>query len=187
MTIFPVYASAIETFSVYLAPVYFALFLFTVICRKTVSKTDAYTQSNRIHFYIGAMYAITLTALAIYLKQVNSNFCSGILTGLYIYFSLHYVFIFPMIGICKKSISIVIMESMFQIERSKVSCFIDTLEEKMKHQNVSIDDIRKSRLEQMTLLKFATYQDNQFKITSLGKRVHEMGDIILCIWNQKRL
>ena len=187
MTTSSFYSCAIETFSVYLAPVYFVLFLITVILRKTASETDAYTQSNRIHFYIGTLYAITLTVLAIYLKQVNSDFCIGILTGLYIYFSLHYVFLFPMIGICKKSISIGIMESMFQIEQSKAPCFIHTLEEQMKHRNVSVDDIRKSRLEQMALLKFAIHQDNQFKITSLGKRVHELGEIILGIWNQKRL
>ena len=184
---FPVYASAIKTFSVYLAPVYFALFLITVIIRKTASKTDAYTQSNRMHFYIGTLYAITLTVLAIYFNQVNSDFCIGILTGLYIYFSLHYVFIFPMIGICKKSISISIMESLCHIESTGVPYSNENLESQMRHQNVSIDHIRQSRLEQMVLLKFATYQGKQFQITMLGQKIHELGEIILAIWNQKRL
>jgi len=184
---FPVYASAIETFSVYLAPAYFLLFLITVIIRKTASKTDAYTQSNRIHFYIGTLYAITLTVLAIYLNQVNSDFCIGILTGLYIFFSLHYVFIFPMIGICKKSISISIMESMCRIEKAGAPYTKENLESQMKHQNVSIDHIRQSRLEQMVLLKFATHKGKQFQITMLGQKIHELGEIILAIWNQKRL
>ena len=187
MTIFPVYASAIETFSVYLAPAYFVLFLITVIIRKTASKTDAYTQSNRIHFYIGTLFAITLTALAIYLNQVNSDFCIGILTGLYIYFSLHYVFIFPMIGICKKSISISIMESMHHIESTGARYSKETLENQMKQQNVSIEHIRQSRLEQMILLNFAIHQGEHFQITMLVQKVHELGEIILAIWNQKRL
>lgn len=187
MTLFPTYASAIETLSVYLALLFSLIFIFAIIIRKTASNEDAYTRSNRIHFYIGILYTAALTGLAIYLDQVNLNFCTGILTGLYIYFSLHYVFIFPLIGICKKSISFNILESISHIQQSGVPCSKVALAHNMALRNVSIDDIRASRLDQMIILKFATSKGNQFQITTFGKRVHELGEIILGIWNQKRL
>jgi hypothetical protein len=187
MTLFPTYASAIETLSVYLALLFSLIFIFAIIIWKTASNEDAYTQSNRIHFYIGILYAAALTGLAIYLNQVNLNYYIGILTGLYIYFSFHYVFIFPLIGICKKSISINILESISHIQKSGVPCSKVTLANNMALRNASIDDIRSSRLNQMIMLKFATSQGNHFQITFVGKRVHELGEIILGIWNQKRL
>lgn len=187
MTLFPVYVSAIETLSVYLAPTFFAFFLLTIISRKTASKEDAYTQSNRIHLYIGTLYAATLVGLAIYLQPVTTDFFTGILTGLYIYFSLHYVFIFPLIGICKKSISINIMESIFHIEQTGSPCSNTALADHMAGRNAGIADIRKNRLAQMVLLGFATTQGNHYQITTLGHKVHGLGEIILAIWNQKRL
>lgn len=187
MNLFPVYTSAIETLSVYLAPVFFALFLVIIIFRKTASKMDAYTQSNRVHFHVGALYSITIVALAIYLHQFNANFFIGMLTGLYIYFSLHYAFIFPLIGICKKSISINMLESILHTERTGFPCSKTSLEDNMALRNAGVDDIRKSRLEQMVLLKFGTVQGNHYKITPLGRKVHELGEFILGIWNQKRL
>lgn len=187
MTIFPAYTSTIETLSVYLTPIFFAFFLITIIIRKTATKEDAYTQTNRVHLYIGTLYVTTLVGLAIYLHQVNADFFTGILTGLYIYFSLHYVFIFPLIGICKKSISINIMESIFHIERTGSPCSKASLDNQMARRNAGIADIRKNRLDQMVLLGFATAQGNHYQITSFGQKVHELGEIILGIWNQKRL
>jgi len=133
------------------------------------------------------LYAAALIGFAIYLDQVNFNFFTGILTGLYIYFSLHYVFIFPLIGICKKSISINILESISHIQQAGGTCSKVTLANNMALRNASIDDIRASRLDQMIILKFATSQGNHFQITTFGKRVHELGEIILGIWNRKRL
>jgi hypothetical protein len=146
-----------------------------------------HTHSNRIHFYIGTLYAATLIGLAFHLHQVNADLCTGILTGLYIYFSLHYVFIFPLIGICKKSISVNILESISYIEQTGSPCSIEKLANQMEHRNVSIDDIRCSRLDQMILLKFATKQGNLYQITPFGQSVHKFGEIVLNIWNQKRL
>jgi hypothetical protein len=187
MTLIPVYASTIETFSVYLAPIFFAFFLLAIIIRKTASQEDAYTQSNRVHFRVGTLYATTLIGIAIYLHEMNANFLTGILTGLYIYFSLHYVFIFPLIGICKKSISVNIMECIYHIEQTGSPCSKKTLSNQMEHRNTSIDDIRSSRLGQMVLLKFATTKHNRYRITPFGKKVHGFGEIILNILNQKRL
>lgn len=187
MILFPVYTSAIESLSVYLAPIFFAFFLLIIIIRKTAAKDEAYTQANRVHFYIGTLYAATLVGLAIYLHQVNADFFTGILTGLYIYVSLHYVFIFPLIGICKKSISISIMESIFHIEQTGSPCSKAALADHMAQRSAGIADIRKNRLDQMVLLGFATAQGNHYQITSLGQKVHQLGEIILGIWNQKRL
>lgn len=187
MTLLPAYASTIETFSIYLAFVFSSIFAFTIIACKIASNEDAYTRANRIHFYIGIIYTVTISFLAIYFGQIHKSFFTGVLTGLYIYYSLHYVFIFPLIGICKKSISINILESIFHIQQSSDQCSKETLVNQMALQNVSIGDIRNSRLEQMILLKFATRQNNHFQITAFGKRVHELGEIILSIWNQKRL
>lgn len=187
MTLWPAHASGIETLSIYLALVFSSIFAITIIILKTASKEDAYTRTNRIHFYIGIMYTAMVSCLAIYLGQAHMSLFTGILTGLYIYYSLHYVFIFPLIGICKKSISVNILESIFHIQQSGSPCSKETLANQMALQNVSIDDIRNSRLDQMILLRFATRQNNHFQITAFGKRVHELGEIILSIWNQKRL
>jgi hypothetical protein len=187
MLLFPVYESVIETLSIYLALFFALIFTFTIIIRKTASKEDAYARSNRIHLYIGILYTTTLSSLAIYLGQVNVSFCTGILTGLYIYCSLHYVLIFPLIGICKKSVSVNILEVIFHAQQSVGPCSKATLANQMARRNVSIDDIRSSRLDQMIILKFATKHADHYHITTLGKRVHELSEFLLVIWNQKRL
>lgn len=184
---FPAYESVIETLSIYLALFFASIFIFTIIIRKTASKEDAYARSNRIHFFVGILYTTTLSNLAIYLGQVNVSFCTGLLTGLYIYCSLHYVFIFPLIGICKKSVSVNILEVISHAQQSVGPCSKATIANQMALRNVSIDDIRSSRLDQMIILKFATKHSDLYQITTLGKRVHEIGEFILSIWNQKRL
>lgn len=187
MTWLPLYQNSIQTFSVFLAPVFSAFFLLWIIIFKTAAREDAYSQVNRIHFNIGLTYVATLIGLAVYLKQFDLFFLIGLFVGSYIYFSLHYVFIFPLIGICKKSISINILESIFRIDQTVSPCSKAALADHMAHRNAGIADIRQNRLEQMVLLKFATTQDNLYRITPFGKRVHELSEILLGIWHQKRL
>jgi hypothetical protein len=187
MSFFPQYTNTIETLSIHLACIFFLLFLFTIIIRKAASKEDAYIESNRIHFYFGAIYAITLFGLATFLDQINGDFFTCILTGLYIFFSLHYAFIFPLIGICKKSISIQIMESIYSIRLSGNTCSKEALINMMADRKASIEDIRRNRLNQMIILKFATARGNHYQITTIGKKVHALRATILCIWNQEPL
>lgn len=187
MQIFTIYFSATESLSIVLAPLFFIYFFVTVLIQKICSKENAYTLLNLAHFRIGLLYITILAAIALDLNEVNTNQYIGFLIGVYIYFSLHYVFFLPIIGICKKSISIKIMESILDIEKEKISCTKELLINQMTIKNVGVDDIRENRLDQMIILKLATRLGNHLKITFFGKKMHQICEMILRIWNQKRL
>jgi hypothetical protein len=178
---------SIEELSILLALLFASIFIIVIIIQRTASQEDSYKNTNRLHFIIGNVYLFAICTLAYCFDHLNIRFFFGMLTGLYIYYSLHYVFLFPLIGICKKSISVNILESIFHIQQCGEKCTRLTLAKQMTKQNVSIDHIRSSRLDQMIFLKLASRKANDFQITTLGKIVHELGNFILNTWNQKRL
>ncbi len=187
MSIMPVYSSNIENYCIYGAIGFFIVFLLFIIVRKTASAKDSYTRVNRIHSRILLLYLICLICTAIYLNELNSKFFISIAVGIFIYLSLHYVFIFALIGVCQKSISVRILAAGQLIEKHGHAITLQKLTEQMHENEFDIDNLRKSRLWQMTHLGFATSVNGTYLITNLGRVIDHIGTVILKIYGLKRL
>lgn len=184
---FPSYSSNIENISVYGAIAFFAVFLIYIVADKTAAGTDSYTRVNRVHSRIFLAYLCAMVVAALAGTGIDRHALLGIATGSFIYFSLHYVFVFALIGICRKSISVSIMAAMQALESEQQPITPQSLETRMQAGSVGIRDLRDSRLGQMVHLGFAQEQAAIYSITRLGRRVHAIGAWMLAIYGLKRL
>lgn len=184
---FPSYSSDIENIGIYGAIAFFAAFLVYIVVDKTAAGADSYTRVNRVHSRIFLAYLCVTVVAALAGAGIDSHALLGIATGAFIYFSLHYVFVFALIGICRKSISVGIMAAMQTLESEQQPVTPQSLESRMQAGGVGIRDLRDSRLGQMVHLGFAQEQAGIYSITPLGRRVHTVGAWVLAIYGLKRL
>jgi len=181
------YSQAIENLIIYSAFFFFFIFLIYVLIAKTSSGKESYAKVNRLHIKFFFLYFLSAIGLMLYSKDFTYHSLLGLLTGSFIYLGLHYVYLFPIIGLTKKSISINILASIKELELQNVKVYQEILAVQMNINNLGIGHIRENRLLQMTGLGFASLYKNKYKITSKGRFIHQAGAIILKIWNQKRI
>ena len=184
---FPHYSSDIENISIYGAFAFFATFLVYIVADKTAAGTDSYTRVNRVHSRIFLAYFCVMVVAALAGAGIDRHALLGIATGAFIYFSLHYVFVFALIGVCRKSISVGIMAAMQALESEQQLVTPQSLESRMQAGGIGIRDLRDSRLGQMVHLGFAQEQTAIYSITRLGRCIHAIGAWILAIYGLKRL
>lgn len=151
------------------------------------SSTHMYRRTNRAHLAIYLAYAIAMAGIGIWQGAFLKDVLVDGLLGTYIYFSLYYVFVFPLIGLAKSSISINLLTT---IQRQQSATGRATRAEvvlDMAEKGLSPQDLRDSRLYQLTFLGFAEKDGARYKCTGFGKATHKLASAILSVWNQKRL
>lgn len=187
MNILPISITTEEILPILGAFVAFCFFLLTVVLGRLGYSKDVYRKINRIHKY-GAIYYVSLVVTIAYVTDsLSSDFGIALVFGIYIYYSMHYVLLFPIIGLCRKSISIMILDVLSEASFSGMSMDIYRLRVAMEQKDAGIESIRSSRLEQMLILGFAIKIGDQYKICTKGKVVHLSSELFLRIWNQARL
>lgn len=187
MALLPIYSSNIVNFCIYGSVAGFIVFMMYIVIKKTAAATDSYTQVNRIHSRILLLYVLTLVIVALSLNEANSEFLIGLGTGIFIYASLHYVFVFALIGLSQKSISIQILIAGQAISGKGEDITSKRLTAHMQLQKSDINALRHSRLQQMTHLRFAKMDGHIYTITSVGRLVDRIGDAILKAYGLCRL
>jgi membrane-associated HD superfamily phosphohydrolase len=185
LPLLPHYPNAFQNIAICLAVVFFVTFLLAVVFGKTAAAEDAYRPTNRLHFRIGVLYCATAVAFAIVKGYTDYEAALGLLTGLYIYGTLHYVFVFPLIGLVRKSISVEILSTIGSVSSSGADR--DAVVRKMTLAGTGVSDLRKNRLLQMCLLKLARNDHGDFRISARGKFVHVTGECVLQLFRLKRL
>lgn len=181
------YNYSIQSYSVYLPFAFFTFSLFYILLTKTAQGDKSYSQINHIHLKIFFIYFLTLLCLAFLNNDFAARNILGFLVGSFIYFSLHYVYLFALVGLAKKSISINILVSIKKMEILNTRTSEEALSIYMGKQNIGFGDIRENRLSQMTNLGFATIEEDKYQITLLGKIVDQIGSFIFKIWKLKRI
>lgn len=177
----------IENLCIYGAVIFFVLFLAIIIGKKSAAKQSTYTAVNTIHFRIMLIYISTVFIIALLENSINFNFFIGIMVGLFIYLSLHYVFLFSLIGLCRKSISVSILISARKILEGGKSIETAELIKEMKFKGLDTTGLRNSRLEQMTYLGFATSDGNLYVISWFGRAINKIAKLIINVYGLKRL
>ena len=133
------------------------------------------------------IYISTIFIIALLENSINFNFFIGIMVGLFIYLSLHYVFLFSIIGLCRKSISVSILTSARKILEGGKSIEPAELIKEMKFKGLDTTGLRNSRLEQMTYLGFATSDGNLYVISGFGRAINKIAKLIINVYGLKRL
>lgn len=177
----------IENLCIYGAVIFFVLFLAIIIAKKSAAKKSTYTAVNTIHFRIMLIYIFAAFIIALMENSINFNFLIGIMVGLFTYLSLHYVFLFSLIGLCRKSISVSILTSARKILKDGKSIKTAELIKEMKLKGLDTTGLRNSRLEQMTYLGFATSDGNVYVISWLGRAINQIANLIIDMYGLKRL
>jgi hypothetical protein len=187
MALLPIYSSNIVNFCIYGAIAGFIVFMMYIIIKKTAATHDSYTQVNRIHSRILLLYFLSMVIVAFSLDEANSGFLIGLATGIFIYASLHYVFVFALIGLSQKSISVQILVDCEAISTKGEDITAERLTALMQGQKSDINTLRDSRLRQMTHLRFATTDGRLYTITPFGRLVNRIGAAILKVYGLHRL
>ena len=181
------YRNPIENFCIYSSLLFFVIFSSITIMQKVASGKDSYSQVNRVNHKTFILYILITVTYVLIKNSLNFSTLLSLLVGSFLYLSLYYVYLFSLIGIAKKSISINILAAISELEALKKKPTEGELADYMSKNNIGFDNIREDRLKQMTVLRFATFLDNKYEMAAFGKFIHKTGSIILKIWNQKRL
>ena len=184
---FPFSANQELAFTLYLPICFFSIYLLWIILSRAASEKNTYTVVNKIHFKVFLLYLTT--AQLIYLKapQLHVNLLINFIVGIYIYFSLHYLFIFQLIGLCKKSVSIAILDSIFKIGQHEKIITETSIKNHMVKQNNGSKEIVKDRLDQMIYLKLANINKSKYIISTFGKIICKIMKFLITLYNLKRL
>lgn len=187
MALLPTYSSSIANYCIYGAIAFFFVFLLYIVVRKTAAAHDSYTRVNRIHSRILLLYIFSLAGLVLYMNAVSRDFMIALAVGTFIYLSLHYVFVFSLIGLCQKSISVRILAIAQTIENKGQMVTVSRLAAQMQAQGEDIEALRHSRLGQMTHLRFAASDGHVYAITHFGRLVDWIGATVLKVYGLQRL
>ncbi len=146
-----------------------------------------YRRTNRAHLTIYIIYAITTAIAVIRQGALLNDVLVDELVGAYIYFSLYYAFIFPLIGLSKSSISINLLTTIKMLQAGDGKTTKAEVVRHMAGKNLGTQDLRDSRLYQLTYLGFAESLHGSYRCTALGKATNKIASAVLAVWNQKRL
>lgn len=186
MDSFVTYSNPLESFSILASVVFFLLFAIIVIFGKLASGEDCYARMNKLHMQMLPGYLLSTVFFAFYTDQLNKYSFIGLLIGSFLYFSLHYVYLFALVGLAKKSISISLLSEIKNTKESERT--LNSILNKFVNQKENgAEHIRENRLKQMLILGWAQKEGESFKLTPKGRLFNKMGAFVLNVWNLERL
>lgn len=175
--------------SVYIwASVFLFIFFACLVLIKQLAKgEDCYQKINKTHFYIFLPYLPIATIFALITHRLDFSFLIAISIGTFIYFSMHYIYFFALIGLVKKSISINILADAVSLSLDKKTVSQTQLLELQANKTNGITYIRNDRLVQMLVLSLANKNMERYSITKRGRFANYLRSTILKAWNLEQL
>lgn len=158
-----------------------------MIFLKLASGDDCYSKMNKLHFRLYLPYLLSSFLYFFTLTEDIPYPLLSLIVGSFIYFSLHYVYLFSLVGLSKKSISMNILIEADRFSKSGDTLSSSSLVSHLGNSNISLEFIREDRLKQMLILGWATKNKNTFKLTSKGNTFNKLGSIVLSFWNLVRI
>jgi hypothetical protein len=170
-----------------LALVFFAFFLTYAWVKRLPASNHMYRDTNRAHFNLFIGYTVTSLAFIGGTGAWNEESMVAGAVGTYVYFSLYYAFVFPLIGLARNSISINLLTTIQRLEKEGQTPSLEAIQLRMANLGLSAKDVRESRIYQLTYLGFAKSNGGKYSMTPFGMSVFKIMDIVLSIWKQRRL
>src|SRR5690606_2436089 len=167
--------------------IFFSAFVLNIVIFRTASGVNSYTKVNRAFIKFLASYVLFSITISIFSKVAIIESITSIILGSFIFTSLYYVYLFSLIGIAKKSISINILFAISELTKLNSKTDLSKLWKHLENQGLSFSSIRNNRLEQMLYLNFATMENNTFKLSKKGKLTNYILNCVLRIWRLDRL
>jgi hypothetical protein len=170
-----------------LALVFFAFFLTYARVKRLPASNHMYRDANRAHFNLFMIYTVTSLAFIGGTGAWNEESMVAGAVGTYVYFSLYYAFIFPLIGLARNSISINLLTTIQKLQDEGQNPSLEAIQQRMTNLGLSARDLRESRLYQLTYLGLATHNEGKYRMTVVGRIVYRVMAIILSVWRKNRL
>lgn len=159
----------------------FLSFFLLVLTAKLASGRDCLGRLNKAHFLFSLPY-IAGTAIFLTMNRAFSlDIAAAFAAGVFIYFSLHYIYLQGLVGLAKKSVSVNILES---IANSRTEAVTEASLLSLEEEKISL--IREDRLQQMLILGMAVKSGDTFRITPRGRFLNGLGCAVLKAWNLRR-
>lgn len=165
------------------AVVSFCLFAALTLAARLASGKDCYARLNRVHALLFIPYLSVSLLFAAGAGKPGLSLLPALAAGSFIYFSLHYVYLFPLVGLVKKSISVNLLADIDRLESSTGGAGLDAF---ASYEKERFDFIRADRLNQMLVLKLAGKKGERYSITRRGRLVNRLAGLVLKIWNLER-
>ena len=177
---FVIYPDAVDNFHFWGALVFFAFFIAYVLVRKVVCDENCATRLRRLHFKFFIPYLLSSFAYALYVGKVNSYPLGSLLAGCFIYFSLLYVYIFSLIQLAKKSISVELL-GRIQDLTPEGECTQEKLMQQYLQEKKGTEYMREHGLKQMVERGWAQEKGSSYYVTPHGRRVNDFTNSVLRI------
>lgn len=186
MQFFELYKDPSTNFNIWVSLLFFVLFVVLVLVGKLARDEDCYSKMNRLHLRLFLPYVFSTFVYAFFILE-NSSFSSfGLVIGSFLYFSLHYIYLFALVGLARKSISINVLMSIKALSTNGVCHRADLLKKFTNKKGPGTEQILENRLKQMELLGLAQTESTELKITPKGKFMNKLGNTVLKVWKLAR-
>jgi hypothetical protein len=180
------YENPVDNFNIIASLFFFFLFLFFMIFLKLASGEDCYSKMNKLHFRLYFAYLIASGLYYFTLSNTASFSLLSLSVGTFIYFSLHYVYLFSLVGLSKKSISMNILAEAQKMIKSGRELSSTHLLDHLNDSSINLEFIRENRLKQMIILGWSSKEGERYHLTPKGRLFNKMGSLVLKIWNLGR-
>jgi hypothetical protein len=184
--LFTTYENPVDNFNIIASLFFFFLFLFLMIFLKLASGEDCYSKMNKLHFRLYFAYLIAAGLYYFTLSSTASFSLLSLAVGSFIYFSLHYVYLFSLVGLSKKSISMNVLAEAQKMIKSGKELTRSSLLDHLNCSNINLEFIRENRLKQMIILGWSNRKGERYHLTPKGRLFNKMGSLVLMIWNLGR-
>lgn len=185
MELLSIYPSPAENVFIWGAVLFFTVFLLTALGARLAAGSDPYTRLNRAHSLLFIPYLCAALIFAYKSGELSPALLPALIVGCFVYFGLHYVYFFALVGLVKKSISVNLLCDIDAMAAGKEVPVPDTAF--LAHEKAKLDLIRRDRLDQMVTLGMAFRNAGIYTITRKGRLGNFAGGLVLRIWNLKRI
>lgn len=182
---FRVYPDAIDNFHFWGALLFFILFLVYSLVRKMMMQDEYVSLLRRVHFKFFIPYLLSSFVYSLFVGKVNNYPLGSFIAGSFIYFSLLYVYLFSLLALVKKSISVNLLGQINDHSENE-----DCTQEKILYEYLREkrggEYMRENGLSQMTKRGWMQEKGSSFRITEHGKRINEFTNNVLRLFNLVR-
>ena len=183
--LFLVYPDAMDNFHLWGAIVLFAVFLVCVLIKKIASSESYASNLRRLHFKIFIPYLLTSFVCSLLDGKVNNYPLGSFIGGAFIYFSFLYVYLFSLVALAKKSISVNLMGQINEFTPDG-ECTEEKLIRQYLLEKKGLEYMRENGLDQLVKQGWAKDKGNTYQISDHGRRVNDFTNVLLKIFNLAR-
>ena len=176
------FSSPIDNYVFLIATGLYIIFIVYTVVAKITSRDNYYSFFIKRHFLFGVLYLVFASLYVFMQFGVTLENLSRIAIGLFLFFLYQYGFIFLLINVMKKSVSLNLLVTLY--EKGGLLTFSELGQSHANEKGIRF--VTEDRINQLIATKLIKSRDNYFYVSSTGEFTLKMFNLLLNVFGLKR-